>query len=371
MSLHNEFYKNFGRIICHAWCEYDNEMVMCLSDKNAICKIDKTTKDTELLGCYPNTEMGKEDLSASMLKIDDRVVFCPFSSDYIGIYNIKMNKMDYIEISKPLVKKGVNYSPDAKFYNLYAYDGYVYLFGWTYPAIIEIDIDTYKLRYIDNWIEEIEKHEGFNSSNSYFNEGSVLIDNTVYLPMGCINGLFAFNLRDRSGRILDIENGDTGYWGLVKYENFLWLSGINGNIFKFDLNKKVIEKIEIPEIEKYKAPIICEDRLLFYSENSKNIYFLNMDNRRWEAELDLNSLVDRGNHIVAISYSDGLLKFARSWYIYNLVTKCIEKTHYYLDDQEFVETCWKSRCNELNKTDSIFVEGKMGLDEFLSYIETL
>ncbi|MBR3306734.1 MAG: hypothetical protein IKI75_05715 [Lachnospiraceae bacterium] len=360
----------FGLISGNDYYENDEYIWMCLAWGNAICRVSKKSGRAEVVSQYPNTACGKHNLSGSIQVVDDQVVFCPFSADYIAICNMIGRNVRYIKLKKKFAVSGVNYSSDGKFFNSFRFGRYVYLFGWTYPAIVEINMDTLNVNYIDEWVEEVVRKKGFEPSNSYFNEGGAIIDERVYLPMGCLSALFSFDLNRRKGEIIEIKETEGGFWGLTRCGANMWLTGVNGGIYKYDIENRKIDSLEAPINVSYRAPVVCNNNKLFFFAEGTKSFFYDADRGEWEESNRINNIIHSGNFLTTVKYEKNLLKFVtkrtREWYSFHMEQKLVEKETYFLEDDDFLQKCWKSRCEDVNRKMYFVNEREIGLDEFIS-----
>ena len=314
--------------------------------------------------------MYKNNLSASMQIIGNYIVFTPFSADYIAVYNINNDIVEYVEIDEPSENSGVKYSPNEKFYTSYKYGRCVYFFGWKYPGIIEFNVDTFEAKYICEWVELVREAKGFNSNNSFFNEGVVFFDESLYLPIGCLNGLYVFDLRKKNWEVIVLNGCDQGFWGMARYNENLYLTGINEGLFRFDLVDRSITHVKTPNGMSYRAPICCGNRVLFYRDNMK-AYFFHPETEQWEHASIVNKAIHNGDSIANGKYKDGILtistKKEMTWFKIECKTNHIENAVYVIADKIFLDQCWKVKCKIFDQT-RIFNEGDIYLEEFLSYV---
>ena len=91
--------KTWGKVTCNDWCEDEKRIWLSLDNKNAICEIDKNSKNVKILGCFPHNGLGEVDLSLSVKKCGNYVVFCPFKAKDIGIVNVSTGELEFIDVS--------------------------------------------------------------------------------------------------------------------------------------------------------------------------------------------------------------------------------------------------------------------------------
>ena len=218
----------WSRVACRDWYETENKMWMCLSDKNAICEIDKERKEVHILGNYPQNGIAESNLSATVIGISEKIVFLPLAADDIAIYDIANDELTFIPVKKNYEKHHEIYQERMKFRRGFVYKDYVFLLGHSYPAIIQLNINTLEVNYLTEWVDIIEPYIEEGDSLGYFKEGYSLYGTQMYLPLGCCSGLMLFELEQMKFEYIAIQGGTNRFEGLTDINGMFYMTGRNG-----------------------------------------------------------------------------------------------------------------------------------------------
>lgn len=233
---------------------------------NGLFKVDVKTQKCEFITLFPNEDIGEKRIYGSALYHDSNIYFIPMAGKYISIYNIETNEINQVTIPIPLVKYSF-YKWKQKFGQAVYYNEYIFLFPFTYPGILKLDIKNNKVTVINNWIP----------TEGYFFRGGMCVDGLhVYLPSGTNNIILEFNIETEQAIIHRIGKYNNGTMCIRKYKNGYWIAPrIKGSVIYWNPNTgEVNEIIDYPKgfsAQKIVfSEIVCCGGQLFFMPASAN-----------------------------------------------------------------------------------------------------
>ena len=103
------------------------------------------------------------------------------------------------------------------------------MFGYSYPAILKLNVVTKEVKYLTGWVEKIEKRIArATDSRGYFLEGTVL-GHYAFIPCGCTNAVLKLNFLTDQAEVIDLDVSVDGFGGLAFDGQDFWLVGRGGN----------------------------------------------------------------------------------------------------------------------------------------------
>lgn len=200
---------------------------------NSLFRISKETWTAEHIGFFANEELNCWRGFFAVIKLNDRLIFAPYSVDNIFEYLFENGSFKCIAIEEPDKKVKVEYNRYNKFTQVFHYGTYLFLSPHTYPGIIRYDLSTGKVDYYSDWINDLESRMK-EPAYGYFSRG-VLVGDKILLACGGANAVFEFNVENYTHRIYEIRNNNMGYNGICYDGKDFWLIPIeNGTIVKWN-----------------------------------------------------------------------------------------------------------------------------------------
>ncbi len=180
---------------------------------NGLYEVDLEQQTSRFMMLFPNEDLLGKRIYCSALCCDSMVYFIPMSGKYISVFDMKENKIEQLLIPEPSGQCSF-YKKSQKFSHAVLYEGNIYLFPFTYPGIIRMNVITRTLSVINNWIPK----EG------YFFRGGMYIDGAhVYAPNGIDNRVLDFNMRDNRAAVYRIGKNNHGGMCIYKYGDWIWI----------------------------------------------------------------------------------------------------------------------------------------------------
>ena len=134
MEEYNEAYFRAGAWSC---AEENGKIWMALKNRNGICEIDKKTLCGKIIKNFESESLADIDLYSHIEKVRNTLIFTPGMAEKIAVYNLDLQSLSYISLK--ILDRCYKENPfDIKFWNTLQYQSDIYMFGYSYPAIIKI-----------------------------------------------------------------------------------------------------------------------------------------------------------------------------------------------------------------------------------------
>ena len=282
MGKYNEIYL---RPAAMNMVEEDGKIWMVLLNRNGICEIDKATRKARICKVFEDEPLERETLYCHVEKVEHYLIFSPSEAEKIAIYDLNQNSMNYIQIKK-LDRHYKQSQNEAKFWNIIRDHSDVYLLGYSYPAIVKINLETMKVTYITEWVKEVEEYIEDGDSRGYFGDGYVIIDDSVLIPLGCMNAILELNLRKCLTRLKKINVSMKGIGGLSSADGEnIWLVGKSSRtnlVACWNVKTDRVKEYEVPDMEEnildpFYAPICAQKKIFFMPMSAPFIYEIDND----------------------------------------------------------------------------------------------
>lgn len=344
MGKYNEIYL---RPAMMNMVEEDGKIWFALLNRNGICEVDKVTKKARICKVFEDQPLEKEVLYCHVKKVDHYLVFSPSVSEKIAIYDLDQDYLSYIPIKK-LDRHYKQSQDEARFWNIIRYHSDVYLLGYSYPAIVKINIETMKVTYITDWVKEVENYIEDGDSRGYFGDGYIIIGDSVLIPLGCMNAVVELNLNACRTKIRRINTSMKGIGGLSSIDNEnIWLVGRGSGVNKvacWNIKTDRIKEYKVPDLEEgifdpFYAPICTRKKVFFMPISAPSIYEIDINSNRIEKSNILGREFEDGAgvlwtwwKIMAPTVEEDWLKYMTcddlGWHEYNVATG--ERREYYV-----------------------------------------
>lgn len=322
------------------------------------------------------------DLYISAVEYKGRIVFIPEKASRIAVYDMSKNSIDYILFEKPRSNHKERYENAILFRGGFSYGQYVYLLGFGYPGIIKIDMTSYELFYINDWVSEVERHIDEGDYYGYFSCGVCIEKGTAIVPLGCMKGVVKINLQTDATEIVEIDVQSRAVGGITFFDNSYYVvprgeSEFIKNIYVFDEQLKSVKKvIALPSENEsfmredpFRELIIYGDNLYLLPISANNIYKIEKDTYALSRveKIKFESPVSRGdqprvmaakiidNHFIMI---DQYLK----WYDWDLNTDDLDLFECITDE----ETLRDDNIRQIKNKNGIIQEERMSLGEYIA-----
>ena len=219
---------------------------------NSLFRICKDTMQVEHISIFPKEKICQWRQYFSMVHVENKIYFSPFSADNIAVYSIDNGTFEHIEIPPQSIKAAVELNQDAKFSQIFHYQDCLILIPNTYPGILLYDLKSKKTEVITDWIIHFEQCATENMLGYFFR--GIIVEDALYLACSGANAIFRMNLDTFAYEIHQIKNNNVGYSGICfDGENF-WLIPVSlGSIVKWNYTYGVLF-----EYDEYVHEVLCE-----------------------------------------------------------------------------------------------------------------
>ena len=231
---------------------------------NGLLKLNIETGEMNIVSKIISYEYQKERLFVKLLEYQNLIVCIPMSAKEIWIYHI----MDDIWESIPIHDKD-DISGFGKFFQAFIYCNKVYMIPAFYEKIVILNLESYKVEYIEFLDFEAKKEQEINK-DSYFRSSYAIVDNILYLASCNDNRILKFDLRTHINEWLSLNVSTSRFAGVIYDGNKFWLAPRKqGNVVIWD-GDKCCKELIIPQLpEAYYQGIIINKSEMIISGQSE------------------------------------------------------------------------------------------------------
>lgn len=122
---------------------------------NGLYQIDRVSGCIKSVVKFPWEKGMASRLYGKVVQSGKRLVFAPLAAHSIAIYNQETHELKMLPLLKKVDRHTVDPDKSTKFWTLAAYKNKVFMFGWDYPAIVELDMDTETIHYHTEWMDDL------------------------------------------------------------------------------------------------------------------------------------------------------------------------------------------------------------------------
>ena len=389
MKTYSEIY---ARAAAMDMAEDDGRIWMSLLNRNGICEVDKETGYARIVKIFEEEALNKEGLYWCVEKAGQYLVFAPGAAEKIAIYDTCQDSLSYI----PLRTAGENCrqnQSEIKFCSMFRYGADVYLQGYSYPAIVRINMKTMETTYITDWVEEVDADIPKGDLDGYFSHGYIVGGDYVLFPMGCISAVLQLDLKTADTKVIKLKTSMKGIGGLFSPDgNCVWMVGRGrgtnrvacwnrrtGQIKEFEADG--VEDIQGPQSQMFYEPICIGDKMLLlpFSVACDSIYEICADTGEIKKSgIMENGLKDTGielwpwHRIMAPVVNGDLLTFITCddfcWHEYHAATGELRHCHVLLDNEKQQEEYFHSVFSNRKELNGSLLETWISLRHFIGEV---
>lgn len=298
MEKYNEIYSRPATL---SMVEENGKIWMALANRNGICEVDLNRHRARICKFFENESLAKEDLYDHVERLNNKLVFAPGFAKKIALYNLVNSSITYIPLRK-LKHKGKEFQNEWKFGNAFQYQSDVYMLGYSYPAIIKLNVESMKIEYITEWLKEIDENNIESGDDyGYFSEGYAISGDSAFIPVGCMRAVLELNLITSQTKLRKLKVSMKCISGLSSTDGEnIWLVGKGSKtnwVSCWNTQTDSIKEIQLMDIDEnlfdpFYAPICMTSKLFLAPKFASHFY-----------EIDLKT----GN-IQIIEQFEGILK---------------------------------------------------------------
>lgn len=380
-----EYNERYFRPVAMNMAEEDGKIWMALLNRNGICEVDMATWKARILKIFEGEPLSKEFLYCYAEKVGKYLVFSPGVAEKIAVYDLECDSLLYLPL-KTLERKYKESQKEAKFWNIISHKFDVYLLGYSYPAIVKIDMNSMELTYITDWVEEVEESIEVDDNCGYFSDGHVLNKDKALIPVGCMKAVLELDLRTDQTKLRKLDVSMKGIGGLasVDGEN-IWLIGrksATNHIVHWNQKNNTIKEILLTEIdgelfEPFHTPICTDSKVLLLPCSASCIYEIEVRTEKIvkcsTLEKELKISLWRGQKIIAPKLWKNCVLFltydSAGWHEYNLATGKYKNYSVCLEESAQIEEAYVNAIyKEWRDRKQVIPEAKVPLEYFVNRV---
>ncbi len=239
----------------------ENKVYFFSRDWNGLYIADLKTKETKLIGIMPEENVLSKRLCVGITYYNEKLILIPMRAKKIWIYDLINGQ--WKGLKRKYIADG---NSQNEIFRAVKYKDSLFLIGSNYPAIIQMDLNTYKLRYLTepyDFLKPIKKEE-----ECYFRCDFLLENNQIILASCLTNFVLRVNLDTFDFMWYEVGEKNFRYSGISYDGENYWLSPRKGtSIVKWD-GKERTEYFPLPknlDSDKYNFLGVqyCNGKLIF------------------------------------------------------------------------------------------------------------
>ena len=209
-------------------------------EKNGLFEVHLETGECKYLCIFPNEDIMISCLHGCAEWVGNKIFFVPSAGNNISIYNIDTSKIETVSIPQVSKEESNSYNPKLKFVKTIKHNGFLWLIPATYPGILKLNLSTYEIFVISNWIPD----DGY-----MFRRAVCKRKNKIYAASGNNNNVLVFNIDTETGETLKIGEYNNGIMDLcLLNEDIIMVPRKQGAVVRWNPETNSIkEYIEYPE----------------------------------------------------------------------------------------------------------------------------
>lgn len=373
------------KLATYDFVKNDKYIYFCSFRHSKLFRFNLESKNCEGINTFDDEV--NEDLYISVVEYESRIVFIPEKASRIAVYDMSKNTVNYISFEKPQGNYKERYENAILFRGGFSYGKYVYLLGFGYPGIIKIDMTTYDLVYINDWVREVELQINEGDYYGYFSCGVCIEKETAIIPLGCMKGVIKIDLQTDATKIIEIDVPSRAVGGITYFNDSYYVvprgeSEFIKSVYVFDEQLKSIKKVIALPTENesfmredpFREMLTYGDALYLLPISANNIYKIDKETHtltRFE-KIKFESLISRGDQprVMAARIVDNhfiIIDQYMKWYDWNLVTDEIVSFECITDE----EAVRDDNIRLIKDKNGIISEERMSLNEFVSALTNM
>lgn len=322
---------------------YDGEYVWGTAlEFNGLFRINPDTYEIKHMGQFPDENPEGFRLFYEIAECGGKLYFCPHNAKHIAVYDKASVKFSTIDLREDI--KDI----DKKFCGILAFGKYVYLQGGRANTIVQLDTETNKLVYIEDWIKEIIKRQEIHFD--YYILSGCIYNESLYCPGSGTKGMLRINLTDFSYEFISFASDSPDCFAdIVNQDGTLWLRPDgDGFISRYDSRTQLLDKMA--KINHSSSFCKINDYIYYFSMTEPFFYRIHMKSKEIDeipVREGIYSACPAGDKILMTTYLTGNL------YVFDTASMEILK----------VEMVFKE--NEISKQNNL--EMLRGISEYNQY----
>ena len=203
-----------------------NELWFCNVNYNMLFRLDMSSRKLETVIELTDIEkFGLAEEYSALAYYQNKLIIAPKNAKDIILYDIAQKEIKHILFELPKDKEiHSNY-----FRHVEVYRNVAYLFPGTYPAILKLDLDTYKVSYIDEWYHTWNKQLTHQETDKAMFLNFHIDGTDCYMPCRRVGLEMRFNLQTEKCEMKQLGEFNMQLTDSLHSERTVWYSHMDGN----------------------------------------------------------------------------------------------------------------------------------------------
>lgn len=250
-------------------------------------------QNVEYIGCLCNDLNGQSSF-LSVVQWNDNLIFIPYVSNNISIYNLTNETIEQIELPNEIK------SVYCKFFHGCILKDFLYIFGHDIQCIYVFDL---KKKVFHNWADiTTNLRSCFRSTiqNGLFVRDSVVKGQIIYLISLFENAVFALDIKKNAISRIEMDSGDYGFSGMcVLGEKCYLIPNVGSDLTIFDMETQYVEKVSNNFEDcmwSYVGGVLSEKQLFMIPCVGKTIIRYDIENKEFFAKENISEEIKFGEY---------------------------------------------------------------------------
>ncbi len=333
------------------WVEVEDSFFCCLYDMNAICKIDKISRNASIIGVFPDVPLTQKGVSVSCKQIDDNIVFCPYNSNHVAIYNVSAESMRFISVDPFLTE--AERKLEEKFYDIISLNNIVYLFGYSCRTVLKLDLCSGKISPMSEWVNKV-CGIGPKEGTPFFSVGVVENSTSIYLPLGYTNRIVCLNKENEEIEFIVVPFVRKGIYCIAGEQGKLVLSELgnyDNRIFLYSLDTCKEKLVELDNHDEYTYITTSDENIFVFMIDKGVLYHIGeYGNDEPRTIIETDDLYVNSNRGFCIKSKEKQLNVfldgRKEWILYSMDTGISQRIQYFIRDKVYLRQVVQQRIKE-------------------------
>ena len=265
MLLHKQYLVQERAKMSKLYLEYGvllNDSIWFPDEKyNGLFRFNLSKKTMEFVAEFSKEDIGKSHRFYAAIQHNNSVIFAPYVSNNLMIYDTEEKKLSSISLDGFTEKC-------MKVTAMSVYEDKLFCFGGMESLMAQIDLKTYQVTYQSELYEEMERIYGKSSEVSFLRD-CYTIEDRVFLPSCRYNMVCEYCMSDGTYIFHTVGKKEDGFSGIVPYgDAFYLIPRQAGDLIEWNPKTGNANRISIPykneTIKPYSNHIVIDDMLYIY-----------------------------------------------------------------------------------------------------------
>ena len=371
----------------HEACFKDNRAWFTTLDDARLYELDlKTGKLDAIAELYHDQDVALS--YVSILSYGDMLILPPCRSNQLLFFDQKSHEISRVEIPHCANRIG---NTDLNFFRGFLDGNVLFLFGFSYPAIVKTYLDTGEMTCIDSWVKNPEE---YHVEDGCFHLHYCIRDRHLYYPFSNLNAVLDLDLDSNQAKRVYVGDENQRFFSCVDDGKYIWLfprDAATGNIIKWDPVTKEEKSLSYPsEFERLKYSFFntvnVGEYIYTFPHAGTQSLVINTGNDHIELAPDLLGAESPAGKYRIVSRADNVVRIMtpESYYLWEPVNNILQRTPYIIgeDTLQLLENDQRRReekriderimaLYERNRDKCLMEGGTFQLREYLRYLTLL